>query len=674
MELFVVDRYDETKQLGKSKDRENEMLKKLQKNIESKLKKKRKQVEEDEEAEKDNEDEEEPIVEQPKKKIKKTSDTEEEEDISEDVVEKPKEDFQYTVLGGQKFEDLSAIDMVLPYWLAHPDILSNDLSTPGQVVTSLDYLSDTLRKNLKSMNIKNLFPVQEKLIPWILSVQNKPIPFRPQDVCVSAVTGSGKTLAYALPIIQNLIENRVECKVRALIMLPVYELAKQVFNVFDKLCNNLKIRCILLSKNRPFEQEQNLLIDQSGNDGSKVDIIVTTGGRLVEHLFYTKGFSLKTLKFLVIDEADNAMSQMHNDWYYHFIQHLEIENELQSNRLSYKDLMGLINEDGEYKIPQKLLFSATLSQDPEKINIFNLFQPKLFTTADNKEELMLYKAKKLQQLTNQAEDQRGNFVGKYTTPAELTEQFCITEYKLKPLTLFGLIKKNNWKRFLCFTNTVDASHRLSFVLQTLCGKDTVIEELSSLLPIKTRQKVLQKFSEGKVNGLICSDALARGIDIPNIEVVISYDLPKHLKIYIHRIGRTARAGVKGSAITIIAPDQIKVFEKLIETANKKTVVEVKANTQCEEANALHYANALKHLQKALELEEKERKKQQTRSTGISLFEKLQRQVKEAPIPIDNLPEAWKIASIDHTAAATVVEKPKKLKKKKKDKLQKSEAF
>ena len=225
---------------------------------------------------------------------------------------------------------------------------------------------------------------------------------------------------------------------------------------------------------------------------------MTTGGRLVEHLFYTKGFNLKSLKFLVIDEADNAMAQMNNDWYHHFVHHLGVQNELQSNRLSYRDLLALVNEDGEYKIPQKLLFSATLSQDPEKISVFNLFQPRLFTTAESSKEILISERRRLEMLKEDAK--RGNFLGKYTTPAELTEQYCITEYKLKPLTLFGLIKQNKWTRFLCFTNTVDSSHRLSFVLQTLCGEELVIEELSSILPIRTRQKVLQRFHSGKVNG------------------------------------------------------------------------------------------------------------------------------------------------------------------------------
>lgn len=615
----------------------------------------------------DEKDEPEELEEPAKKKKKKSSKADIDEsavDLNEDdtksdddMDEQTNEPFKYTVLGEQKFEEVKSIDMILPHWLAHPDIISSDLKTPGTAINTLSYVCDTIQRNLKSMNIKNLFPVQEKLIPWILDAHKKPIPFRPRDVCVSAVTGSGKTLSYAIPIVQHIMENRMECKVKALVMLPSFELAKQVFNVFDKLCNNLKVRCILLSKNRALEVEQKQLVKQEGEKiSSKVDIIVTTGGRLVEHLFFTKGFNLKSMKFLVIDEADHAMrSQMHNDWYYHYIQHLGITNELQSNRLSYRDLMALVKDDGGFVLPQKLLFSATLSQDPEKINVFNLFQPKLFTTSDNKEDLLKYQARKVQ------EEQRGNFIGKYTTPAELTELYCITEYKLKPLTLFGLIKKHNWRRFLCFTNTIESSHRLSFVLQTLFGTELVIEELSSLLPIKIRQKVLQKFSNGDVNGLICSDALARGIDVPKIEVVISYDVPKHLKVYIHRIGRTARAGQSGSAITIVAPDQIKTFEKLLETASKKSVKETKPDRQIEETNALNYANALKKLQKALELEEKERKKVNSKSTSVSLFEKLQRQVKQPEVAYEILPEAWKPENIQAVDADSPSEKQRKKK-------------
>lgn len=596
------------------------------------------------------------VADEPKKKKRKSEKIQDSsEDVEEDEVVDTKllqpeingnseietanePEFQYTILGEQTFEEVQAIEMVLPHWLANPTIVSSDLSTPGQVINSLDYLNETLKKNLKSLKINNLFPVQEIMIPWILSMQRKPIPFRPRDACVSAVTGSGKTLSYVIPIVQLIAESRVECKIRALVMLPVYELAKQVFDVFDKLCNNLKVRCIILSRNRNFELEQKLLINENGEP--RADIIVTTGGRLVEHLFYTKHFDLKSLKFLVIDEADHAMAQMHNDWYYHYMQHIGITNELQSNRMSYRDLMKNVKDDGEFKIPQKLLLSATLSQDPEKINVFNLFQPKLFTTSDNKEDLIKYQERKLE------EGQRGSFIGKYTTPAELTELYCITEYKLKPLTLFGLIKTHNWKKFLCFTNTIDSSHRLSFVLQTLLGKEFRIEELSSLLPMKVRQRVLTKFINGEVNGIICSDALSRGIDIPNVDAVISYDLPKHLKIYIHRIGRTARAGQKGTAITIIAPDQIKTLEKLLDTAGKKSVQELNHDREFEEENALVYANTLKKLTQALELEETQKKRARSKApSGMSLFEMLQQQVRKPDIEFENLPESWKPENI-----------------------------
>ncbi|CRK97797.1 CLUMA_CG011176, isoform A [Clunio marinus] len=647
MELFLINRYDET--TVKNEELASKNLEKLKKKIELKRIDKIKNEISEKTAENSSEhenssDEEEIENEEPKKKKKcfsletegdsnKSENTEIEDETNAHNNETV-EDHGFSIMPEHKMEKVAPIKMLLPYWMANPDLISGDLTTKGPAIASFDYLCETLKKNLKSMKIVNLFPVQETLIPWILHVNKMPPPFRPRDACVSAVTGSGKTLSYALPIVQHIFDTRTNCKLRALVILPVHELAKQVFNVFDKLCNNLKIRVILLTKRRNFELEQKLILNDDGE--SKVDIVVTTGGRLVEHLFYTKLFNLKDLKFLVIDEADHAMSQVHNDWYHHYIQHIGVSNELQSNRLSFRDLLMQMKDDGGCRIPQKLLFSATLSQDPEKLNMFNLFQPKLFTTMYSSNEELLKVT-----LANQKEEHRGNFLGKYTTPVELSEFYCITEYKLKPLTLYGLIKKNNWRRFLCFTNTIETSHRLSFVLQTLLGTDLVIEELSSLLPIKIRQKVLQNFNDGKVNAIICSDALARGIDVPNIEAVISYDLPKHLKTYIHRIGRTARAGNKGTAATIIAPDQIKSFEKLLETANKTSVAEMKPDHELEEANALKYANTLKQLQKALELEERQLKKSKSKPTSVSLFEKLQRQVKEDDLPYEALPESWK---------------------------------
>lgn len=98
------------------------------------------------------------------------------------------------------------------------------------------------------------------------------------------------------------------------------------------------------------------------------------------------------------------------------------------------------------------------------------------------------------------------------------------------------------------------------MLQSLLDGKMKIEELSSNLTPSTRNSVLLKFQTGKVDGIVCSDALARGIDIPNVDVVISYDAPRHVKTYIHRIGRTARAGRPGTAVTLLVPTELNAFQ------------------------------------------------------------------------------------------------------------------
>lgn len=385
-------------------------------------------------------------------------DEEETEPIAEamevDDIQQPSETQTdgFVVLGNDKFETAPKVDMMLPPWLAHPTIISNDLSVESTIsIGDLSYINDDIKGILSRMDITKLFPVQSAVIPWILNANKKPTPFRPRDICVSAPTGSGKTLAYAIPIVQMLL-NRVERKVRALIVLPVAELAVQVLKVFKKLCESTRLSCVLLTKFVPFESEQFSLVGQCDDEYySKADIVIATTGRLVEHIHSTKGFSLKALKFLVMDEADRITEQIHNNWLYHLDRHVKEESDNilagQSFQLCYRDLCT-----AAMKQPQKLLFSATLSQDPEKLQDLRLFQPKLFTS-------IVGNLVSTNDDNSKRASVRGDFVGKFTTPAELTENYCITEEKLKPLTLFSLIKENNWNRFLCFTNSGDTAHR-----------------------------------------------------------------------------------------------------------------------------------------------------------------------------------------------------------------------
>lgn len=362
------------------------------------------------------------------------------------------EDFM--ILGDDNFQRKQNVDVMLPNWLAYPTIISKNLTESTTPIEDVSYISSKLKNCLESMNIKHLFPVQEAVIPYILNVHAKPPPFRPRDICVSAPTGSGKTLAYALPIVEHL-SKRASREIRALIVLPVNELAVQVLKIFQKLCEATGLKVALLSKFTPFELEQQKLVEVfNGQYYSKVDILVATTGRLVEHIHATKGFSLKSLKFLVMDEADRIMEQIQNNWLYHLDSHVKEQSD---SFLSGKPLLLSYDElcNDAAMQPHKLLFSATLSQDPEKLQNLGLFLPKLFTsivkqfTATDGNDSQLNVSMKVQ----------GEFIGKYTTPAELTEKYCITDAKIKPLTLYTLLKENNWNRFLCFTNSGESAHR-----------------------------------------------------------------------------------------------------------------------------------------------------------------------------------------------------------------------
>ncbi|XP_037939502.1 probable ATP-dependent RNA helicase Dbp73D [Teleopsis dalmanni] len=666
MELFTVQRYTDDKLGENSNKAEDEILQKLLQKVEKRKRKHKAAKVEPETVQ--------PQITEKKSKLIQDDNTNHEElvrnefasstvsstkdiQVNNDVDPTHVEESEHLKILGEDvdFSKRQKVDMVLPPWLAHPTVIStsiskniNDTSATSDAVAELSYLSPHIRQSLKEMNITNTFPVQSAVIPWLLEAHAKPWPFRPRDICVSSPTGSGKTLAFAVPIVQ-LLANRARRKIRALVVLPVTELALQVYKVFKKLCDKTDLTVSLLSKQVAFSTEQEQLVElYKGEYHSKVDIIITTPGRLVDHIHGTKGFCLKSLRFLVIDEADRIMDAVFQNWLYHLDNHVrETSDQLLSGRvapLCYNEL-----EQIALTQPQKLLFSATLSQDPEKLQNLRLFQPKLFTSVlTNLEELREKFASNLQE--QKGTEVRGEFIGKYTTPAELSEKYCITEGRLKPLTLYSLIKENNWTKFLCFTNSAASSTRLAIVLEKLCGTELIISDLSAAINASERSKILNKFSKNKINGLVCSDALARGIDIPDVDIVISYDPPRHIKTYIHRIGRTARAGTPGTAITLLTQKELDIFNKTLIEVGKTLTEEIVVTSNIEEENAKNYQAALEVLRHKLELEKhnkmlmkqraKDRAVMHKEPAKMTIMEKLQMKatediqgkVKEKPLP------------------------------------------
>jgi ATP-dependent RNA helicase DDX51/DBP6 len=453
----------------------------------------------------------------------------------------------------------------LPDWIVHPYKISSDLSNNLLSVQSIG-LSDNLVKVLKHHNIMSLFPVQSSVIPAILASCSGPLlsttsGYQPRDICVSAPTGSGKTLAYVLPLIQCL-ERTVVRRLRALVILPTWDLAFQVSRVFHMFSHVTKVRVGIATGQQNFAKEQKTLVKDSE---SLVDILVTTPGRLVDHVTSTQGFILEHVRFLVIDEADRLLddSFQDQDWLHKVLSGcgtasdiLPFHHHTFDSRLS-TPLSAISKEfHAVHKPFQKLLFSATLSQDPEKIASLNLFQPMLFTTASSRN--------RLEQSQNSHEITETE--SQYSTPETLKEHYIVCKGEEKPLVLLYLVIKLGLSRVLCFTGSIQSTHRL-FLLFKFFGSATVAE-FSSSLTRSQRQSVVSQFRQGAIDILICSDAMARGMDIENVDHVVCYDAPRYMKTYVHRVGRTARAGRDGNAYVIVREEEAYHFRRMMKLGGK----------------------------------------------------------------------------------------------------------
>ncbi|XP_057657316.1 probable ATP-dependent RNA helicase Dbp73D [Diorhabda carinulata] len=604
MELFVINRHDEESNEVPQNEQQklDKVLKKIQRNKKIRQKQKEKYAETKQAIQRTLQAREQKrrikssIVTVPEinndefidREVETLIKPENEDSIEENVPKKPKLDTTegFTVLGVDNLVNRTKVKRVLPSWLSNPTVISVNLQDLQVKISDIKQLDKSLRKLLKANNIRHFFPVQAEVIPWLLeSIRHSDIIF-PRDICVSAPTGSGKTLAYVLPIVQALKRYTVK-KIRALIILPTQDLATQVFKTFKSYSQNTNIDVCLISGNNSFSIEQAQLIFDNTAFGyiSRVDILVCTAGRLVDHLKVTKGFNLRNLEFLVIDEADRVLENVQNDWLYHLEKH--IYEDSNSNSRKILNLQALERS----RPPQKLLFSATLSQDPEKLQKLSLFQPKLFTSVTETQE----------DINNTIVD---TFVGKYTTPKELIEKYVVTTAELKPLYLYELIKLEKLTKTLVFAHSAESGHRLAILLRALFNNELKIEEISSQLQGKNRTKLIEKFSAGEIDLLVCTDALARGIDLPHVQCVISYSSPKYLKTYIHRAGRTARAGEQGLAVTLLNKPQVSKFKSMLNQAKHTVVNELVIPEDNLEPLGEKYKESLEQLKKIVEKEEK----------------------------------------------------------------------
>uniref|UniRef100_A0A0B6ZF66 ATP-dependent RNA helicase n=1 Tax=Arion vulgaris TaxID=1028688 RepID=A0A0B6ZF66_9EUPU len=539
---------------------------------------------------------------------------EEADDVEEeeDLFEGPKDVGGFTVLGEFKAKDKTKVERVLPDWLRLPILIKEEGVTDFAGIPSLD---SNLIQKLKDNGLENCFPVQLTVIPELLAqckygIYGGDAGFRPRDICVSAPTGSGKTLTFVLPIIQAL-QDRVVPHVRALVILPVRDLAIQVYKVFQQYIQGTSLKAVLLAGKKEFHSEQVKLVrkrphaDISEMWTSLADIVVATKGRLLDHIIRTEGFDLTHLRFLVIDEADRQMEDVYDDWL------SQVETAAYTPKPGayspyHRERPGPLTVASTKKIvmhTQKLLFSATLSQNPEKLEQMNLYLPLLFAAvAPGTKCLSVIKSSQ----DVDAGNHETQTVDMFSTPALLKEKFMDCKKAEKPLILFHFVLNLKFQQVLCFTNSVESTHRLYLLAKQMEGLK--VAELSSGVHTEKRERIIRKFSRGDLQLLICSDVMTRGMDIENVQYVISYDAPTYIETYIHRVGRTARANRPGTAITLLEGKEMFHFKKMLrESGRWSKLKRITVNNSKLEPLVPHFSKALKILPMILKEQRKQLK-------------------------------------------------------------------
>ncbi|KAJ3692656.1 hypothetical protein LUZ60_011751 [Juncus effusus] len=458
----------------------------------------------------------------------------------------------------------------------------------------VSHLDPRLKEALREMKFESLFPVQ--MAVWLETIG--PGAFE-KDICVNSPTGSGKTLAYALPIVQALANRKIRC-IKALIVVPTRDLALQVKEVFESIAPAVGLTVGSAIGQSSISDEISEIIKKPKMDNysildeefvnsqiapeTSVDILVATPGRLMDHVNMTKGFSLEHLHFLVVDETDRLLREAYQSW---LPTVLNLTNSNNQTIFSHENIknstLKTIRKSGVERgfkgrnEPRliKMILSATLTQDPSKLSQLELSQPILLTSGTKR----------------------------YRLPDKLTSFKLVCTSKLKPLYLVSLLEELKGEKCIVFTSSVESTHRLSALLNYFGDLNFTFSEYSRLQKQSIRSKTLREFREGEVQVLIATDAMTRGMDVEKIKIVINYDMPLYTKTYIHRAGRTARAGTAGTCFTLLRKHEVKRFDLMLQKAENSSCGLKSLDSERIDKLMPIYTSALEKLKEKVELED-----------------------------------------------------------------------
>ncbi|GMS99519.1 hypothetical protein PENTCL1PPCAC_21694 [Pristionchus entomophagus] len=341
--------------------------------------------------------------------------------------------------------------------------------------------------------------------PTPIQARTIPVALAGRDICACAATGTGKTGSFVIPIVERLLHrSRASPSTRVLVLVPTRELAIQVFQVFRKLSVHSQLDICLCAGGLDLKTQEAAL-------RASPDVVVATPGRLLDHLHNTPTFTLSTIEVLVLDEADRMLEE------------------------AFKEQMGEIIKMCA-KQRQTLLFSATMTDQIDELASMSLQKPVRIFINEN---------------TDTALKLRQEFI-----------RLRAGHEKDRESIVAALVTRTFSDRTLVFVRTKRECQRVQILLGLL-GLKTA--QLHSSLTQTQRVEALAKFRRAEIDCLICTDLASRGLDIEQVHTVLNMHMPRTLKSYIHRVGRTARAGKAGRSISLVTEDDRKLLKEIVKS-------------------------------------------------------------------------------------------------------------
>ncbi|XP_027018699.2 probable ATP-dependent RNA helicase DDX31 isoform X1 [Tachysurus fulvidraco] len=418
-----------------------------------------------------------------------------------------------------------------------PDVLSPAVTqVKEKVFTSNSFQEVDLHPHLiatlnKVLNISSMTSVQKQTIPVLMAGK---------DAVVRSQTGSGKTLAYGIPVVQSL--QAVQPKIKrsdgplALVIVPTRELAQQSFQIFQKLLKPFTwiVPGVLMGGEKRKAEKARL---RKG-----INVLISTPGRLVDHIKNTLSIAFSAVRWLILDEADRTLD-------------LGFEKDLTV-------ILNALNAGGSAR--QTVLLSATLTEGLSRLTSISMNDPVYIQVSDvtdksvdTSEPLLSSQSPPSQQADS------------YAVPDKLQQYMVVVPSKLRLVCLAAFIlarcKFERDQKLIVFISSCEAVEFLITLLSSvLCGKSSTANKqpesinfhrLHGNMEQEERTEVFQEFSQSKTGVLLCTDVAARGLDLPQVTWILQFNPPSSAAEYVHRVGRTARIGARGNSLLFLTPSE-----------------------------------------------------------------------------------------------------------------------